>query len=87
MSAANLILAGFSIILIRKIMLIALASFLHPAVGPALGLVGITLLMAGSGLIGHLYKRELKNVEISGKGMTGASNVEGIDGPNQGLFT
>lgn len=79
MSAASLMFAGSSIILIRRIMLIALASFLHPAVGPALGLVGITLLMAGSGLITHLYKRELKNVEISGKGMTsaGASNIGG----------
>ncbi|MDG7057015.1 MAG: hypothetical protein LKM43_02600 [Wolbachia endosymbiont of Penenirmus auritus] len=88
MSAASLMFAGSSVMLIRRIMLIALASFLHPAVGPALGLVGITLLMAGSGLITHLYKRELKNVEISrkvGKGMTGAaaSNVDRRDGTNQ----
>ncbi|MGL9689041.1 MAG: hypothetical protein ACR5K6_04810 [Wolbachia sp.] len=78
MSAASLMFAGFSI------MLIALASFLHPAVGPALGLVCVTLLMVGSGLIAHLYKRELKNVEIGGKGMIGTSNVEGVDGQNQG---
>ncbi|MEY2393313.1 hypothetical protein [Wolbachia endosymbiont of Tettigetta isshikii] len=84
MSAASLMFAGSSIMLIRRIMLIALASFLHPAVGPALGLVGITLLIAGSGLITHLYKRELKNVEV-GKNMTGAvaSNVDRRYGTNQ----
>ncbi|MDR2548209.1 MAG: hypothetical protein LBC34_01760 [Rickettsiales bacterium] len=80
MSAASLMFAGSSIMLIRRIMLIALASFLHPAVGPVLGLVGIALLMIGSGLIARSYKKELKNVEISekgGKGMTGAgaSNI------------
>ncbi|MFP3036234.1 MAG: hypothetical protein ACEY3A_04585 [Wolbachia sp.] len=84
MSAASLMFAGSSIMLISRIMLIALASFLHPAVGLALGLIGITLLMAGSGLITHLYKRELKNVEV-GKGMTGAvaSNVDRRDVTNQ----
>ncbi|MCA4775113.1 hypothetical protein IHO40_03235 [Wolbachia endosymbiont of Mansonella ozzardi] len=91
MSAASLIFAGSSIMLIRRIMLITLASFLHPAVGPALGLVGITLLMAGSELITHLYKRELKDVEVgkgikgAGKGTAGAvaSNVDRRDGTNQ----
>lgn len=75
MSAAKLMFAGSSVLLIRRIMLIpgiALASFLHPAVGPALGLVGIALLMVGSGLITHSYKRELKNIKISGKGTIGA---------------
>jgi hypothetical protein len=75
MSAASLMLAGSSIMLIRKIMLIALASFLHPAVGPALGLVGITLLMVGSGLIAHSHKKELKNPKVSGKGIPGGAGV------------
>lgn len=80
MSAASLMFAGSSIMLIRRIMLIALASFLHPAVGPALGLVGIALLMIGSGLIAHSYKKELKNVEV-GKGIAGPGVVNiGGDG-------
>ncbi|MGL9717663.1 MAG: hypothetical protein ACR5K9_03055 [Wolbachia sp.] len=88
MSAATVMFAGSSVLLIRRIMLIseiALASFLHPAVGPALGLVGIALLMAGSGLITHSYKRELENVKVSGKSRTGAGVVGNIvdGGPNQ----
>ncbi|MDG7052792.1 MAG: hypothetical protein LKM45_02790 [Wolbachia endosymbiont of Alcedoecus sp.] len=87
MSAASLIFAGSSIMLIRRMMLIALTSSLHPAVVPALGLVGITLLMAGSGLITHLYKREFKNVEV-GKGIAGPVVVNiGRDGTNQEAVT
>lgn len=45
MSVARLALAGSSIFLIRRIMLMALASSLNPAVGPTLGLIGIALFM------------------------------------------
>ncbi|KLT22904.1 hypothetical protein wVul_0107 [Wolbachia endosymbiont of Armadillidium vulgare str. wVulC] len=84
MSAAKLIFAGSSLLLVRKIMLVALAS---SAVGPALGLVGIALLMAGSGLIIHSYSRKLEDVEVSGKGVStgaGAGNVR--NGGQEPLF-
>lgn len=87
MSAAKLMLAGSSVLLVRRVMLIALASFLHPAVGPALGLVGIALLMVGSGLITRSYIRKLEDVEVSGKGVStvaGAGNV--VSGGQEPLF-
>ncbi|NEV49346.1 hypothetical protein EUZ93_02390 [Wolbachia pipientis] len=87
MSAAKLMLAGSSILLIRRIMLIALSSSLHPAVGPTLGLVGMIFLIAGSVLIARSYSRKLENIEVSGKGVSigagvgnvgdGGSNTEG----------
>ncbi|MGL9759404.1 MAG: hypothetical protein ACR5LA_11940 [Wolbachia sp.] len=76
MSAAQLMLAGSSLLLIRRIMLISGVAL--SAVGPALGLVGIALLMVGSGLITHSYSGKLENVEVSGKGVAiggGASNI------------
>lgn len=86
-SMAGLALAGSSILLIRRIMLIALSSSLHPAVGPTLGLVGMIFLIAGSVLIARSYSRKLENIEVSGKGVSigagvgnigdGSSNTEG----------
>ncbi|WP_265022914.1 hypothetical protein [Wolbachia endosymbiont (group B) of Ischnura elegans] len=78
MSAAKLMLAGSSLLLIRRIILISGVALASSAVGPALGLVGIALLMVGSGLITHSYSRKLENVEVSGKGVAiggGASNI------------
>lgn len=78
MSAAKLMLAGSSLLLIRKIILISGVALASSAVGPALGLVGIALLMVGSGLITHSYSGKLENVEVSGKGVAiggGASNI------------
>lgn len=78
MSSAKLMLAGSSLLLIRKIILISGVALASSAVGPALGLVGIALLMVGSGLITHSYSRKLENVEVSGKGVAiggGASNI------------
>ena len=71
-------LAGSSLLLIRRIILISGVALASSAVGPALGLVGIALLMVGSGLITHSYSRKLENVEVSGKGVAiggGASNI------------
>lgn len=78
MSAAKLMLAGSSLLLIRRIMLISGVALVSSAVGPALRLVGIALLMVGSGLITHSYSRKLENVEVRGKGVAiggGASNI------------
>ncbi|WP_264376752.1 hypothetical protein [Wolbachia endosymbiont (group B) of Aricia agestis] len=78
MSSAKLMLAGSSLLLIRKIILISGVALASSAVGPALGLVGIALLMVGSGLITHSYSRKLENVEVSGKGVAiggGESNI------------
>lgn len=78
MSAAKLMLAGSSLLLIRRIILISGVALASSTIGPALGLVGIALLMVGSGLITHSYSRKLENVEVSGKGVTiggGASNI------------
>ncbi|QIT36493.1 hypothetical protein [Wolbachia endosymbiont of Brugia pahangi] len=72
---AGLMLAGSSVMLIRRVMLITLASSLSPA----LGLAAIALLIVGSGLITHSYKRELKNVKVSGKSITGASVIDIVD--------
>ncbi|WP_175939357.1 hypothetical protein [Wolbachia endosymbiont of Litomosoides brasiliensis] len=78
---AGLMLAGSSVMLIRRTMLITLASSLSPIVGPALGLAAIALLVVGSGLIAHSYKRELKNVmKVSEKDMTGAGVINVCDG-------
>ncbi|QOD38371.1 hypothetical protein [Candidatus Wolbachia massiliensis] len=74
--AASLMFAGSSVLLIRRIMLIALASFLHPAIGPALGLVGITLLMVGIGLTACSYNKELEDIKVKGKG-TSPGNIVG----------
>lgn len=61
-------LAGSSIMLIKRIMLIALASSLNPAFGPALGLAGMVLLMEGHALIMRSYSKELTDVQVGGKG-------------------
>ncbi|WP_419215074.1 hypothetical protein [Wolbachia endosymbiont of Rhagoletis cingulata] len=81
MSVAKLMLAGSSLLLIRKIMLISEVALASSAVGPVLGLVGIALLMVGSGLSIHSYIRKLENIEVSGKGVAiggGASNIGNV---------
>lgn len=78
MSAAKLMLAGSSILLIRRIMLIALSSSLHPAVGPTLGLVGMIFLIAGNVLIARSYSKKLANIEVSGKGVSIGAGVGNI---------
>ncbi|WP_245609533.1 hypothetical protein [Wolbachia endosymbiont of Trichogramma pretiosum] len=72
-STAKLMLAGSSLLLVRRIMLISEVAL--SAVGPALGLVGIALLMVGSGLIIHSYIGKLENVEVSGKGVSTGAGV------------
>ncbi|MFT4313971.1 MAG: hypothetical protein AB3P11_02495 [Wolbachia pipientis] len=78
MSTAKLMLAGSSLLLIRRIMLISGVALASSAVGPALGLVGIALLMVGSGLIIHSYIRKLENVEVSGKGVPTGAGIGNI---------
>lgn len=78
MSTAKLMLAGSSLLLIRKIMLISEVALASSAVGPVLGLVGIALLMVGSGLIIHSYIRKLENVEVSGKGVPTGAGIGNI---------
>lgn len=81
MSVAKLMLAGSSLLLIRKIMLISEVALASSAVGPVLGLVGIALLMVGSGLSIHSYIRKLENIEVRGKGVAiggGASNMGNV---------
>ncbi|APR98416.1 hypothetical protein [Wolbachia endosymbiont of Folsomia candida] len=68
MPAAQLMLAGSSIMLIKRIMLMALASSLNPAFGLALGFIGTALLIVGHALIIHSYSKELTDVKVSGKG-------------------
>ncbi|WP_264338484.1 hypothetical protein [Wolbachia endosymbiont (group A) of Cheilosia soror] len=68
MSVAGLALAGSSIFLIRRIMLMALASFLNPAVGPTLGLIGIAIFMAVQVLTIHSYSKTLKDPKVEGRG-------------------
>ncbi|POG52687.1 MULTISPECIES: hypothetical protein [unclassified Wolbachia] len=67
-SVAGLALAGSSVFLIRRIMLIALASSLNPAVGPTLGLVGIAIFMAVQVLTIHSYSKTLKDPKVEGRG-------------------
>lgn len=78
MSTAKLMLAGSSLLLIRRIILISGVALASSAVGPALGLVGIALLMVGSGLIIHSYIRKLENVEVSGKGVPTGAGIGNI---------
>ncbi|MGL9758843.1 MAG: hypothetical protein ACR5LA_08610 [Wolbachia sp.] len=86
MSAAKLMFAGSSLLLLRRVMLVALASFLHPAVGPALCLVGIALLMVGSGLIARSYSKTLKDPKVEGKGVSTGAGVGNIgDGGQEQL--
>lgn len=68
MSVAGLALAGSSIFLIRRIMLMALASSLNPAVGPTLGLIGIALFMVVQVLTIHSYSKTLKDPKVEGRG-------------------
>ncbi|WP_353272325.1 hypothetical protein [Wolbachia endosymbiont (group A) of Urophora cardui] len=68
MSVAGLALAGSSIFLIRRIMLMALASSLNPAVGPTLGLIGIALFMVVQILTTHSYSKTLKDPKVEGQG-------------------
>ncbi|WP_395462633.1 hypothetical protein [Wolbachia endosymbiont of Cantharis cryptica] len=75
MSMAGLVLAGSSIFLIRRIMLMALASSLSPAVGPTLGLIGIALFIAAQALTIHSYSKKLTDLKVSGKGVSPGSNV------------
>ncbi|WP_233641073.1 hypothetical protein [Wolbachia endosymbiont of Drosophila innubila] len=67
-SVAGLALAGSSVFSIRRIMLIALASSLNPAVGPTLGLVGIAIFMAVQVLTIHSYSKTLKDPKVEGRG-------------------
>ncbi|WP_341821646.1 hypothetical protein [Wolbachia endosymbiont (group A) of Ischnus inquisitorius] len=67
-SVAGLALAGSSVFLIRRIMLIALASSLNPAVGPTLGLIGIAIFMAVQVLTIHSYSKTLKDPKVEGRG-------------------
>ncbi|WP_353278396.1 hypothetical protein [Wolbachia endosymbiont (group A) of Udea olivalis] len=67
-SVAGLALAGSSIFLIRRIMLMALASSLNPAVGPTLGLIGIAIFMAVQILTIHSYSKTLKDPKVEGRG-------------------
>ncbi|WP_343288742.1 hypothetical protein [Wolbachia endosymbiont of Encarsia formosa] len=78
MSTDKLMLAGSSLLLIRRIILISGVALASYAVGPALGLVGIALLMVGSGLIIHSYIRKLENVEVSGKGVPTGDGIGNI---------
>ncbi|WP_353269985.1 hypothetical protein [Wolbachia endosymbiont (group A) of Myopa testacea] len=68
MSVAGLALAGSSIFLIRRIMLMALASSLNPAVGTTLGLIGIALFMVVQILTTHSYSKTLKDPKVEGQG-------------------
>ncbi|WP_375316204.1 hypothetical protein [Wolbachia endosymbiont (group A) of Colletes cunicularius] len=68
MSVAGLALAGSSIFLIRRIMLMALASSLNPAVGPTLGLIGIALFMVVQILTIRSYSKTLKDPKVEGQG-------------------
>lgn len=68
MSIAGLALASSSIFLIRRIMLIALASSLNPAVGPTLGLIGIALFMVVQILTIRSYSKTLKDPKVEGQG-------------------
>ncbi|WP_341820951.1 hypothetical protein [Wolbachia endosymbiont (group A) of Myopa testacea] len=68
MSVAGLALAGSSIFLIRRIMLMALASSLNPSVGPTLGLIGIALFMVVQILTTHSYSKTLKDPKVEGQG-------------------
>lgn len=68
MSIAGLALAGSSIFLIRRIMLMALASSLNPAVGPTLGLIGIALFMVVQILTIRSYSKTLKDPKVEGQG-------------------
>ncbi|MBA8755887.1 hypothetical protein HCR15_01850 [Wolbachia pipientis] len=68
MSVAGLALAGSSVFLIRRIMLIALASSLNPAVGPTLGLIGVALFMVVQVLTIHSYSKTLKDPKVEGRG-------------------
>ncbi|WP_265033229.1 hypothetical protein [Wolbachia endosymbiont (group A) of Sicus ferrugineus] len=67
-SVAGLALAGSSIFLIRRIMLMALASSLNPPVGPTLGLIGIALFMVVQILTTHSYSKTLKDPKVEGQG-------------------
>ncbi|RDD33899.1 hypothetical protein Wcon_02067 [Wolbachia endosymbiont of Cylisticus convexus] len=68
MSIAGLALAGSSIFLIKRIMLMALASSLNPAVGPTLGLIGIALFMVVQILTIRSYSKTLKDPKVEGQG-------------------
>ncbi|WP_250295017.1 NFACT family protein [Wolbachia endosymbiont of Oedothorax gibbosus] len=68
MSVAGLALAGSSIFLIRRIMLMALTSSLNPAVGPTLGLIGIALFMVIQILTIRSYSKTLKDPKVEGQG-------------------
>jgi hypothetical protein len=82
-SVPKLMLVGSSVLLIKRIMLMSLVSSLSPAVGPALGLVGMICLMAGQVLIMRSYSRELTDVKVSGKGASfGASSIHNTRGYN-----
>lgn len=78
MSTAKLMLAGSSLLLIRRIMLISGVALTSSAVGPTLGLAGIALLMVGSGLIMHSYNRKLENVKVSGKGISTGAGIGNV---------
>ncbi|WP_374698349.1 hypothetical protein [Wolbachia endosymbiont (group B) of Limnophora tigrina] len=79
MSVAGLALAGSSIFLIRRIMLMALASSLNPAVGPTLGLIGIALFMVVQILTIRSYSKTLKDPKVEGKGAS-TGTVVGYSG-------
>lgn len=68
MLVAGLTLAGSSIFLVRRIMLMLSTSSLDPSIGPALGLAGIVLFIIVQVLVIRAYSKELTDVKVSGKG-------------------
>ncbi|MDM8334833.1 hypothetical protein [Wolbachia pipientis] len=78
-SIAELELAGSSIFLVRRIMLMTLASSLNHAVGPTLGLVGIALFMVVQVSTIYSYSKTLKDPKVEGKGtLKGNSTIFGV---------
>lgn len=60
----GLMLAGSAMLLLKRVLLL-LAPSLNPAVGPILGFIGSVVLILGSGLAVHFYKKQLTDVEVN----------------------
>ncbi|WCR58191.1 hypothetical protein [Wolbachia endosymbiont of Ctenocephalides felis wCfeJ] len=85
MSMAGLALAGASVFLIRRILLIALASSLSPAVGPTLGLIGIALFMVIQVLTIYSHSKTLKDPKVEEKGPRHINTVPSVVNNNGSL--
>lgn len=62
---SGLMLAGSAILLLKRVLLLLVPS-LSPAAGPILGFIGSAVLILGSGLAVHFYRKQLTDVEVSG---------------------